>query len=100
MAVLEAFVQYRQPLKFDDVVNVNVAMGTITRATFQMTYLLTVDGRDPRHRRHRPRRPHPRGQRHQAPRLVPRFHPTGASHLAFTHALAEGLLPTARRRRP
>jgi len=42
MAVLEAFVQYRQPLKFDDVVNVNVAMGTITRATFQMTYLLTV----------------------------------------------------------
>jgi acyl-CoA thioester hydrolase len=43
MAVLEAFVQYRQPLKFDDVVNVNVAMGTITRATFQMTYLLTVD---------------------------------------------------------
>ncbi|MEL0284860.1 MAG: hypothetical protein VW964_09835, partial [Ilumatobacter sp.] len=43
MAVLEAFVQYRLPLEFDDVVNVHVAMGTITRATFQMTYLLTVD---------------------------------------------------------
>ena len=42
MAVLEAFVQYRLPLNFDDVVNVHVAMGTITRATFQMTYLLTV----------------------------------------------------------
>ena len=44
MAVLEAFLQYRLPLEFDDVVNVHVAMGTITRATFQMTYLLTVDG--------------------------------------------------------
>jgi acyl-CoA thioester hydrolase len=44
MAVLEAFVQYRQPLRFDDVVEVHVAMGTVTRTTFQMTYLLTVDG--------------------------------------------------------
>jgi len=44
MAVLEAGVQYRQPLKFDDVVDVHVAMGPITRATFQMVYLLTVDG--------------------------------------------------------
>ena len=43
MAVLEAGVQYRQPLKFDDVVDVHVAMGPITRATFQMVYLLTVD---------------------------------------------------------
>ena len=42
MAVLEAGVQYRQPLKFDDVVDVHVAMGPITRATFQMVYLLTV----------------------------------------------------------
>ena len=44
MAVLEAGVQYRQPLKFDDVVDVHVAMGPVTRATFQMVYLLTVDG--------------------------------------------------------
>jgi acyl-CoA thioester hydrolase len=43
MAVLEAGVQYRQPLKFDDVIDVHVAMGPITRATFQMVYLLTVD---------------------------------------------------------
>lgn len=44
MAVLEAHVRYRQPLRFDDVVDVHVAMGEVTRATFQMTYLLTVDG--------------------------------------------------------
>jgi acyl-CoA thioester hydrolase len=44
MAVLEAGVQYRQPLRFDDVVDVHVAMGPITRATFQMVYLLTVSG--------------------------------------------------------
>jgi acyl-CoA thioester hydrolase len=44
MAVLEAGVQYRQPLRFDDVVDVNVAMGPVTRATFQMVYLLTVEG--------------------------------------------------------
>lgn len=43
MAVLEAHVRYRQPLLFDDVVDVHVAMGEVTRATFQMTYLLTVD---------------------------------------------------------
>lgn len=43
MAVLEAHVRYRQPLVFDDLVDVHVAMGEVTRATFQMTYLLTVD---------------------------------------------------------
>jgi len=43
-AVLEAFVQYRQPLRFDDVVQVHLVMGAATRATFQMAYLLTVDG--------------------------------------------------------
>jgi acyl-CoA thioester hydrolase len=42
MAVLEAHVQYRQPLLFDDVVDVHVAMGAVSRATFQMAYLLTV----------------------------------------------------------
>jgi len=42
-AVLEAFVQYRQPLRFDDVVYVHLRLGAATRATFQMAYLLTVD---------------------------------------------------------
>jgi acyl-CoA thioester hydrolase len=43
-AVLEAFVQYRQPLRFDDEVTVHLRLGAATRATFQMAYLLTVDG--------------------------------------------------------
>jgi len=42
-AVLEAFVQYRQPLRFDDEVMVHLVMGAATRATFQIAYLLTVD---------------------------------------------------------
>jgi len=42
-AVLEAFVQYRQPLRFDEVVEVHLRSGAATRATFQMAYLLTVD---------------------------------------------------------
>ncbi|MBI4932355.1 MAG: acyl-CoA thioesterase [Actinobacteria bacterium] len=42
-AVLEAFVQYRQPLRFDDQVVVHLRLGAATRATFQMAYLLTVD---------------------------------------------------------
>ncbi len=42
-AVLEAFVQYRQPLRFDEVVEVHLRAGAATRATFQMSYLLTVD---------------------------------------------------------
>ena len=43
-AVLEAFVQYRQPLRFDDVVHVHLRLGAATRATFQIAYLLTVEG--------------------------------------------------------
>ena len=43
-AVLEAFVQYRLPLKFDDLVDVHLRLGAATRATFQIAYLLTVDG--------------------------------------------------------
>jgi acyl-CoA thioester hydrolase len=43
MAVLEAFVQYRQPLRFDDVVTVHLRLHEVTRTTFQMAYLLTVD---------------------------------------------------------
>ena len=43
-AVLECFVQYRQPLRFDEEVVVHLALSVASRTTFQMTYLLTVDG--------------------------------------------------------
>jgi acyl-CoA thioester hydrolase len=41
-AVLEAFVRYIRPLRFDDVVTVHLRLGAATRTTFQMAYLLTV----------------------------------------------------------
>ena len=41
-AVLECFVQYRQPLRFDDQVDVHLSLASITRTSFQMAYLLTV----------------------------------------------------------
>ena len=44
MNVLEAWVRYRRPLLFDDVVDVNVTLATVERASFQMGYLLAVDG--------------------------------------------------------
>jgi acyl-CoA thioester hydrolase len=44
MNVLEAFVRYRMPLVFDDVVDVHVTLATVERASFQMAYLLAVDG--------------------------------------------------------
>ena len=44
MAVLEVFLQYRQPMRFDDVVDVHVTLAPVERASFQMAYLLTVDG--------------------------------------------------------
>ncbi len=43
-AVLECWVQYRQPLRFDDQVTVHVVLHRVTRATFEIAYLLTVDG--------------------------------------------------------
>lgn len=43
LAVLEAFVQYRLPLRFDDLVDVYLLMAQTTRTTFQMAYLLCVD---------------------------------------------------------
>jgi acyl-CoA thioester hydrolase len=43
-AVLEAYVQYRSPLRFDDEVDVHLVVGGVTRATFQIGYLLTVGG--------------------------------------------------------
>jgi acyl-CoA thioester hydrolase len=42
MAVLEAFVQYRKPLEFDDVCDVHVRIAHLGRVTFQMAYLLTA----------------------------------------------------------
>ncbi len=42
--VLEAYMQYRLPCYFDDVVDVHLQLGSVTRATFQIGYLLTVAG--------------------------------------------------------
>jgi acyl-CoA thioester hydrolase len=44
MNVLEAWVRYRMPLVFDDVVDVHVQLAAVERASFQMGYLLTVTG--------------------------------------------------------
>jgi acyl-CoA thioester hydrolase len=43
MVVLEAFVRYRAPLRFDDEVDVHVCLASANRTTFQMAYLLRVD---------------------------------------------------------
>ncbi len=42
-AVLEAYVRYRQPLRFDDVAAVHLALATASRTTFQMAYLIMRD---------------------------------------------------------
>jgi len=42
--VLEVYVKYLRPLRFDDVVDVHLTVGAITRATFQLGYLLAIDG--------------------------------------------------------
>jgi acyl-CoA thioester hydrolase len=44
--VLESFVGYRQPLEFDDEIDVHLRLAEVTRATFQMAYLITVDDAD------------------------------------------------------
>ncbi|MDQ3312744.1 MAG: acyl-CoA thioesterase [Actinomycetota bacterium] len=41
-AVVEAWLGYRRPLRFDDLVDVHVRIGAVTKATFQVAYLLTV----------------------------------------------------------
>jgi acyl-CoA thioester hydrolase len=46
-AVLEVVVEYRRPLQFDELVDVHLRPGAVSRATFQLAYLLTV-GRDVR----------------------------------------------------
>jgi acyl-CoA thioester hydrolase len=43
-AVLECYVQYRKPLRFDEEVDVHLTLAAGSRTTFQMAYLLTVDG--------------------------------------------------------
>ncbi len=43
-AVLEAHVTYRQPLRFDELVTVHLALSDATRASFGINYLLTVGG--------------------------------------------------------
>ena len=43
-SVVEVFVQYRRPLRFDDVVDVHLAVGAVSAATMQLAYLLTVEG--------------------------------------------------------
>ncbi len=42
--VLEVYVRYLAPLRFDDRVDVHLRVVATTRATFQVAYLLTVDG--------------------------------------------------------
>ena len=41
-SVIEVFVQYRRPLRFDEVVDVAVDVASVTAATMQLAYLLTV----------------------------------------------------------
>ena len=43
-AVLELFVRYRRPLRFDEQVDVHVVVGGLTRTTFRVGYLLAVAG--------------------------------------------------------
>lgn len=42
--VLETFLTYRQPCRFDEEITVHLALAAVTRATFQMNYLVTADG--------------------------------------------------------
>jgi acyl-CoA thioester hydrolase len=42
--VLEVAVQYRKPLNFEDEVDVHLWGGAVTRTTFQLAYLMSVDG--------------------------------------------------------
>ncbi|HEV8065412.1 MAG TPA: thioesterase family protein [Acidimicrobiales bacterium] len=44
MTVLEVWVGYRRPLRFDEVVDVAVAIAEVTRTTLQIAYCLTVGG--------------------------------------------------------
>ena len=41
-SVLECFVKYERPLRFDEVVEIHLDFAAATRTTFQVAYLLTV----------------------------------------------------------
>lgn len=43
-AVVELVVGYRRPIRFDDLVSVAVTVSSVTRATFDMAYELSVEG--------------------------------------------------------
>jgi acyl-CoA thioester hydrolase len=43
-AVLELYVRHRRPLRFDDEVRIHVLVDDLTRTTFQIGYLLEVEG--------------------------------------------------------
>jgi acyl-CoA thioester hydrolase len=43
-AIIEQWVGYIQPLRFDEEVDVHLRLAHLTRATFQMHYVLTVAG--------------------------------------------------------
>jgi acyl-CoA thioester hydrolase len=44
IAVLEVWVGYRMPVRFDEVVDIGVKLAATSRATFQMAYCLSVEG--------------------------------------------------------
>ena len=74
-AVLEAYVRYRQPLRFDDEVDVHLRLASATRTTFQMAYLLTVGGAAGGDGRDRPRHGHRRRSADPPAGLVGRARP-------------------------
>jgi acyl-CoA thioester hydrolase len=44
LPVIEVHVRYLRPLRFDELVDVHAVVASVGKATFQMGYLLTVDG--------------------------------------------------------
>lgn len=44
LSVVEAWVGYRVPLRFDEVVDIGVVVAATARAWFQIAYLLSVEG--------------------------------------------------------
>jgi acyl-CoA thioester hydrolase len=44
LVVLEVYVRYRRPLRFDELVDIWVTVGALTATTFQVGYLLQVEG--------------------------------------------------------
>jgi acyl-CoA thioester hydrolase len=42
--VVEVALRYRKPLRFDEVVDVSLVIGAVTGTTFQIAYLVSVDG--------------------------------------------------------